>query len=186
MSHVSTFNSICYFKGQSFKVMLPSHNFSQLSSNLYTDADKNTHIYLHAPTNTQPSPSLIFITLFPFPYGLRPHWRAECTDPTLLHQGSPGGLGELSVKLLVKLPPFVKHYFCNQGQKGALVFMSRREGTLVQTAPNLGSHLWFPDAISKDKPHCPWPTVWGYVNPWIFCNSKTVPELCLWKSSGKS
>lgn len=28
MPHVPTFNSICYFKGQSFKVMLPSYNIS--------------------------------------------------------------------------------------------------------------------------------------------------------------
>lgn len=118
MTHVSTFNSICYFKGQSFKVMLPSHNFSQLSFKpIYRCTYKHTHLF--TCTNKSTTFSLTdFDHFISFSIWFKAtYWITECTDPTLFHQGSPGGLWELSVKLLVKLPQFIKHYFCNQGQK---------------------------------------------------------------------
>lgn len=46
MSHVSTFNSICYFKGPSFKIMLPSYNFSQLSfKSIHRCTYKHKHLF---------------------------------------------------------------------------------------------------------------------------------------------
>lgn len=141
MSHVPAFNSICYFKGQSFKVMLPSYNISLKLGfkSIYRCSHIHTHLFTCA-NKYKPFPSLILITLFPFPYGLRPHWRAECTDPPLLRQGSPGGQ-EPSVKHFAKLPEFVKCYLQPGSETGAQLFLSRREVTLAQTAPNLGSHL---------------------------------------------
>lgn len=134
MSHVSTFNSICYFKGQSFKVMLPSYNFSQLNFNsIYRCPYKHTHLF--TCTNKYITFSLTHFEQFiSFSMWFKATLKSRVHRSRTVHSwGSARAFSET----LGQITWICKRLFA----AGSETAQSRREVTLVQTGLNLGSHL---------------------------------------------